>query len=378
MNTNAHSRNLRGSCIREIYTHDSVTKTELSALLHVSIPTITSHVNELARAGMVNLSELNESTGGRRAARIVAVSDYRIALGISIMPDHIYINAVDLRGDSIASQKIMIDFRNDSAYCSEICNHILQFCLLHSYTSEQILGVSFAIMGLVDDSGEQVVHGSIIDSYGFSAQELREHLPFPCHLHHDIETSAYEVVSNSANLQDAYYLFLDNYVGGALILGHEVRRSGLTPHGLIEHMTLHPGGRPCYCGKKGCVHAYCSIPAILNDLPQFSSSEEFFQALRSDDAAAADRWHTYLQDLATIIYNLMLVHPIPIILGGEIACNLTGQDLETLAEMSIQDSNVVTERPQITCHTRAGSMSRGAALLLIHQYLNHLFEGDIA
>lgn len=51
-------------------------------------------------------------------------------------------------------------------------------------------------------------------------------------------------------------------VGGGLVIGGRIHagRSGMA--GEWGHHALHPGGRPCYCGRRGCAEAYLSGPAL--------------------------------------------------------------------------------------------------------------------
>ena len=51
-------------------------------------------------------------------------------------------------------------------------------------------------------------------------------------------------------------------VGGGLILNDRVHHGVIDYAGEIGHMTYIPDGMPCTCGKRGCVEAYASAPAI--------------------------------------------------------------------------------------------------------------------
>ena len=53
--------------------------------------------------------------------------------------------------------------------------------------------------------------------------------------------------------------FVITVIAGKLLPGDAFRC------GEAGHMTLIPDGKPCYCGKTGCVDAYCSA-RLLSDL----------------------------------------------------------------------------------------------------------------
>ena len=51
-------------------------------------------------------------------------------------------------------------------------------------------------------------------------------------------------------------------VGGGLVVGGRIHRGRSGAAGEWGHHALHPGGRPCYCGRRGCAEAYLSGPAL--------------------------------------------------------------------------------------------------------------------
>ena len=55
------------------------------------------------------------------------------------------------------------------------------------------------------------------------------------------------------SLRDAVYLSLSNSVGSAVLIGRRLYLGHNLRSGEVGHTTLVPGGRPCYCGKSGCV-----------------------------------------------------------------------------------------------------------------------------
>lgn len=58
--------------------------------------------------------------------------------------------------------------------------------------------------------------------------------------------------------KDFFYLSLSNTVGGAYFSGGNLLYGTEFRCGEVGHMTLVPDGKPCYCGKRGCLDAYCA------------------------------------------------------------------------------------------------------------------------
>ena len=90
----------------------------------------------------------------------------------------------------------------------------------------------------------------------------------------------YENDANSAAMVEMYrleknavYLSLSNSVGGSFYIHNGIYEGDDYRSSEFEHMIIVPGGRQCYCGKKGCVDAYCSAQVLAakadDNLEQF-------------------------------------------------------------------------------------------------------------
>ena len=79
-------------------------------------------------------------------------------------------------------------------------------------------------------------------------------------------------------------------------------------------MIIVPGGRQCYCGKKGCVDAYCSAQVLA--VKADDNLEQFFERLDRGDEDLQQVWDEYLEYLAVTVTNLRMAYDCDIILGG--------------------------------------------------------------
>ena len=80
----------------------------------------------------------------------------------------------------------------------------------------------------------------------------------------------------AATMADAAALKVDNLLhlslgtgvgGGVLIDG------AVLVDRELGHLIVHPGGRPCSCGRRGCLQAYASARALLRDAPRTAQQE---------------------------------------------------------------------------------------------------------
>ena len=109
----------------------------------------------------------------------------------------------------------------------------------------------------------------------------------------DASAAALAEVAGEKRQESMVYLLLSNSVGGAVFLRPENKNgdeegnassSRVYTHegdhwrsSEFGHMTLYPGGEPCYCGKKGCVDVYCSAKKLAE--LENGKLERFFEKL---------------------------------------------------------------------------------------------------
>lgn len=81
-------------------------------------------------------------------------------------------------------------------------------------------------------------------------------------------------------------------------------------------MILHPQGKKCYCGKKGCADVYCSVNALTDT--KTKNLDEFMQKLKDGDKECKTKWRKYIDNLAILISNLRMAYDMDVILGGDV------------------------------------------------------------
>jgi len=136
-------------------------------------------------------------------------------------------------------------------------------------------------------------------------------------------------------------------------------------------MTLIPNGKKCYCGKSGCVNAYCSFSALLRPDEDIDS---FFMTLRSGDTEIKERWEDYLSYLAFTIDNLHMILTCDVILGGKIAKYLTQDDIKILHKKLHKRSAFPNSDKYIRISKNNNlPLCVGAAIPLVNKYLNLIY-----
>lgn len=309
-----------------------------------------------------------ESTGGRKANVIMINPTAKIAIGLEILKNSIEVVATDLYGVVIHSRKIDMLFHNEDTYYKTLSHHVNRFIRSLDFPAEYIIGVGIVLQGLISSDGTLVTYGEILDCTGLSVDQFSKYIPYPCSMIHDAEAAATDELWNCPHISDAIFFHIRTNLSGAIIIGGKFLKGRELKTGVFEHMTIVQDGKPCYCGKNGCVDTYCSLNGLLNE---HETLDSFFLKLHNENEPVVKRWKTYLKYLSIAIDNLHMLMDCDIILGGTLAPYLEHSDLDALHYYVRQQSAFPTKRKFIRISERAGMpVATGAALPFIMQFLD--------
>ena len=318
-------RTNRQQIYQYIYDERKVSQQDITYALRLSRPTVAAALTEMEEMGMILKSGyLDSDQIGRKAAAYSIDETFRVAIGVEIMRPEVKVVAADLYGNMLGREVWEYPYANDPVYFSRVSEKILAFIRKLSLSDEQILGIGIAIQGLVNADGSEVVYGTILDCTGLKIEVFARHLPFPCTFIHDPDAAAISEIWCSPELRNAYYLSMSRHLGGSIICNRRIviGRDGRST--LLEHIVVRPEGKPCYCGKRGCLETICSMKALLGD----EDPDDFFAALRAGGSAEKARWTDYLNNVALMAESLYLLYDMDIILGGHLAAYLKEDDLD--------------------------------------------------
>lgn len=357
----------RNQIFRYICTHGTVSNPDIAADLHLSLPTVTNTTRELLETGLLeDLGEM-KSTGGRRARALCAASDYRFAIGLDITKNHLGILLLNLTGEILKYERIQLAFSRTSSYFLEVSEKIALFLKDTSVVKNRILGIGISIPGIVDPLQEKVTYSHALGIRDLPFSEIACHFPWPCTFFNDANAGAFAEGNGAEYPSSFFYLSLSNTVGGALFHHGQLLPGNAFRCGEAGHMTLIPNGNTCYCGKRGCVDAYCSA-RVLSDLSH-GRLEDFFAGLKLGTIDYVSAWDTYLDHLSIVINNLHMILDYDIVLGGYVGSFLSPW-LPRIRQL-VSERNTFEENGDFVkvCTYQVGAAAYGAAMDVMEQFL---------
>lgn len=363
-------KNNRNRIYRYICKCRTASNPDISYALKISLPTVTQNTKELIEMGLVEeIGEL-QSTGGRRAKALSAAAGYRLAVGIDITQNHIGLLLADLAGTILKYDRINFPFRRTQDYFDGVSGKLEEFLKTAAAGPERILGIGISFPGIVNLRKQEITNSHALGVSALSFAEVSGCFAYPCFFLNDANAGAYAEGVRFEETDSFFYLSLSNTVGGAIFHDGQLMQGREFRCGEAGHMTVVPDGRACYCGKSGCLDAYCSAKFLAE--PGGGRLEDFFAGLEREEPEFVRAWEEYMKYLSIAVNNLHMVLDCDIVLGGYVGSYLEvhmGEIRKKVAERNTFSGDGSFVRP---CNYKVGAAALGAALQVIETFIEQI------
>lgn len=211
-----------------------------------------------------------------------------------------------------------------AAFLQQLCGVIGE--LKQQYPLKKI-GISSC--GLIDRARGAIVWSNNIrwDNKPI-ASDIQNRTGLPVSIANDAKCAALAeaILGAGKNYNRVCMITLGTGVGGGFIRHKRLDAADryADADGILGHITVERDGRPCTCGRKGCLEAYASATAIMQTYWEKTglslSAREIFQRTRDGESAACEtvaQFQYYLAEGLASLGNIL--RPDVIVLGGGVA-----------------------------------------------------------
>ena len=145
---------------------------------------------------------------------------------------------------------------------------------------EQIESVGIGSPGIVDSQKREVIFASNLDFYNAPiGQLLEDRLHRPVFLANDADAAAYGEfmagagkTENGQHISNMVAITLGTGVGSGIIINSKIYNGYGFAGGEFGHTVICLNGRPCSCGRKGCIETYCSATGLITTTKEHMQS----------------------------------------------------------------------------------------------------------
>ena len=370
-----HIRNInkkssvQGRILEQFVSQGTFTIPEMSKAVGVSLPTATSAINELIKAGLVREVGKKDISSGRIPMAYDLVPNAGYFVGVNPEMDCLALAASDFCGNLITEKiRVPYTYENTPENLEQMAKIINDFIATLPYAKEEILQICVNIAERVNP-----FEGNTYNMFTFLEDSLASRLTklvkIPVCIENDTRSMTFAefIKGRSKGLKNVIFanvcwgLAIGIIVDGKPYYG----KSGYS--GEFGHMTAYNNNIICHCGKIGCIETEVSGRALKRKLTEkilngktsilsdkvLNQKEELtlkdlLEAIDKEDVLSLATLQTIADELGKQLAGVInIFNPEMLVIGGEMS--VTGDYLTLPVRMGIKkfSLNIMNEDSQI-------------------------------
>ena len=257
--------NLKKSVLGYFANVNNGTIADLCKELNISVPKITSVLNELIQEGIVQDYGKIKSTGGRKPNLFGLVPDSAFFIGVDVNQNHLNLALSDLQKNLIkVTEKINYKLDNNKESLELLCQLINNFINELTIPKEKILGIGINLSGRIN-----YLTGYSYSFFYFDEQPLSKIIEskvgIRVFLENDSRAMAFGefCLGNVNGEKDVLFLNLDYGIGLGMFINGQLYYGKSGYSGEFGHIPLFDNEILCNCGKKGCLETEAAGWALI-------------------------------------------------------------------------------------------------------------------
>ncbi|MEU6249116.1 ROK family transcriptional regulator [Glycomyces sp. NPDC047010] len=270
--TRRTSRDIRSESrldvLHALLTAGETTRNDLARTTGLSTATVATVVSDLLSGGIVTEARVASGRVGRPTTLLRLNQDRGRIVGVDVAETYIRAVVFDAALDEIASAEVAADERHDET--EEVVDGIaraVDAALAEARTPRhEVLGVGISLPGSMQRwGGASPVMPNAVWRH---LDRIRERLDLPVVLDNPLKAIATAELwfGQGRRHSSTITVNLGTGVGAGIILNGAILRGATNFAGEWGHSLLALDGRPCRCGRHGCVEAYVGADGIQRTL----------------------------------------------------------------------------------------------------------------
>ena len=363
--------------LRSLNSSGPLTRAELGSQLTLSKAAMSGLTRELIEAALVE-----ETTSVQRQGRPAVLLDLRADgayfIGISLLSRPAQIALTDLKGNIFARAALQFD-PDPERFADNVAAAVPE--LIDGIARERLAGIGVALSGLVDEEQARCIKSTLLGWQDVPlAQLIGKRVGVPTFVENDAKALAISEkhFGEAREFNNFSVISLGGGIGSAHFIHGRLYRGAHGGAGEIAHCTIELQGRPCRCGKVGCLDTVASLNALAElareERLQISSLSELEHEATNGSSAAIRILHRAGSALGLAIATVIQINDPQMILIAHQEKSFSGL-FATVMQQAIE-ANVLPRlsgrTPIRTKRVDNDVWSRGAASVVAESFLNGL------
>ena len=265
-------RSNRSAALRILHEKGAMSRKRLAENMNLTPAAITKIVGEMIADGLLSEGEMLSSSGaGRREILIDLNTEAACGLGILINLKQAFLSAVWLDGRVIFSEEIPLPPRAPAEQTARILSErLMQLTEENGISRELVIGLGVAVRGITSEDGRIVRNsfGALAETDYPLCEEFEKLTGFPTVMENNVRSlfAAHMFVSRDETSGSQFFIRCGYGIGAALSIDGKIWHGVTAQCAEIGHIpVIRRGGKPCHCGKCGCLETIASPGSIRED-----------------------------------------------------------------------------------------------------------------
>lgn len=286
---------------------------------------VTAVIAELIEDGLVEEQATGPSTGGRPPVLLTVHYNARAAVGFKLMERGLDAVLANLGGEVGHHVRCDLpDTRPETVVrtAAEVTARLLDGS---GVSRERLVGLGMGLPGVIDTESGVCVHSAYLGWHGVPIAELLERATgVPTVIDNDVNAfaAAERLFGHGRQARHLAVVTVGRGIGSGLVANGRTYRGARGGAGELGHTVSERGGRVCDCGKRGCLEAYASEPALVararEAAPDLTLPDIHAVLAQRDDPRLRALLTDAGERVGVALANLVnLFNPELIVIGGE-------------------------------------------------------------
>ena len=338
-------RTNRSVALRALHEKGAMSRKRLAESMNLTPAAITKIVGEMISDGLLSEGEmLSSGNAGRREILIDINAQKGCGLGVLINLRQAILSGTWLDGSVAFAEELPLEADAPAEETAkQLSRRLLELLEENEIARERVVGLGIAVRGITSEDGRVVRNsfGALAETDYPLCALFEELTGFRCVMENNVRSllAAQMFLSRDETAGSQFFLRCGYGIGAALSINGRIWHGVTAQCAEIGHIpVIRRGGKPCHCGKSGCLETIASPGAIREDALAILSPEktpllwqkfhadpetlnifDVFSAASNGDEGAAGIVDRAVQALGTAIKALIyLVDPGKIVLYGSL------------------------------------------------------------
>ena len=379
--------------LAQFISHGASTIPEIAKAVGVSLPTATSALNELIKAGIVKEIGKKDNSPGRIPMVYDLIPTAGYFVGANPEMDCLALAASDFSGNLITEKvRVPYEYENTPENLERLGVIINEFIATLPVAKEEILQVCVNLAERVNP-----FEGRAYNMFTFLKESLTDKLTeliqLPVCIENDSRSMAFAEYCKGCckGVQDVIFVNVCWGLGIGIIINGQLFYGKSGYSGEFGHMTAYNNNIICHCGKIGCIETEVSGRALKRKLTEKIlegktsilsdkvlnkkeelSLQDILDAIAKEDVLSLATLQHIADELGKQLAGIInIFNPEMLVIGGEMS--VTGDYLTLPVNMGIKKHslNIMNEDSQIvTSELKDLAGVMGACLMARHRLLS--------